>query len=234
VPVASEDGDGDGVLDEGEDLNDNGVLDTGVGADPDDERFLTEDTDGDGVLDDGEDANGNGVLDQGLDVNGDGTLDEGEIDVVAVAEVEPAPAIWKAEGEVDAAFDDLFGSPEIVAVHQSAEDYETIIACGELTAANWEDEDEVVIALRPVDGSGYYGYAVFQRDTGNVPVFGENTTGVTVYLFENLTTQRQERMATPATGGAAETPATTVAETGEAIGTALATALIPTATVEGD
>jgi hypothetical protein len=57
----------------------------------------------------------------------------------------------------------------------------------------------VVIGLRPLNRSNYYGYAVFERDTGDAPVFGEKTTGVTVYLFQGLSTRRMELMATPAT-----------------------------------
>ena len=46
--------------------------------------------------------------------------------------------------------------------------------------------------------SAIYGFAVFERDTGNVPIFGDDTTSVTVYLFDNLATQRSDRMeATP-------------------------------------
>ena len=219
----AEDLDGDGVLDEGEDLNGNGIVDVGVDTNADglladdeiarpaggigledadrdgilnqdEEGYLAEDANANGVLDEGEDLDGNGILDQGIDANGDGMVGEGEAFVVAV---DPTPRVYKAEAEVDATFDDLFGSPEIVAVHKNANEYDTIIACGELSqAADAADEDQVVISLRPVNGSGYYGYAVFERDTGNFPVFGENTTGVTVYMFEGLASQR-ERLSTP-------------------------------------
>lgn len=170
-------------------------------ADVDEAGYLTEDTNGNGVLDDDEDINDNGVLDVGFDADEDGTLGDDEIipaaDAAAVAV--NFPTVWKAEGEVDRDFDQLFENPMVVAVHQSAEQYGTIIACGNVSASNWDDEDQVVIGLAPVGDSGYYGYAVFERDTGNVPVFGENTTGVTVYLFQDLATQRENRQdqATP-------------------------------------
>jgi hypothetical protein len=203
-----EDLDGDGVLDEGEDLNGNGVLDTDIGIGTDDldgdgvrnedeENYLTEDLDGDEVIDAGEDINGNGVLDAGVDADNNAALEDDEIVPAggAALVVSDPPTVWRAEGEIDADFDELFGEQQVIAVHQSAEQYETIIACGDVAAVDWEDQDEVTIGLRQVDDSGYYGYAVLERDTGNVPVFGENTTGVTVYLFEDLPTQRQERMA---------------------------------------
>ncbi len=109
------------------------------------------------------------------------------------------PEILKTEAEVDATFDDLFGAPHVVAVHQNAVDYGTLIACGDLAAANREGAGEAVIGLRPLNASNYYGYAVLEQDTGDVPVLGENTTGVTVYLFQGLSTIRGRRitMATP-------------------------------------
>ena len=174
-----------------DDLDADGILDV------EEEGYLTEDLDGNGVLDDGEDLDDDGTLDTGIDADGDGVLGDDEVIVVAAVAV---PRIFKAEGEVDATFDDLFGSPEIIAIHKNANEYANIIACGELMQApDAEDSDEVVISLRPINGSGYYGYAVFERDTGNVPIFGENTTGVTVYMFQGLSTQRENRMDTTPT-----------------------------------
>ncbi len=236
LAAGDEDLDNDGVLDEGEDLDGDGVLD-GAGtleggdepvdglagdvdedgvADVDEEGYLDEDLDNDDVLDEGEDLNGNGVLDAGIDQDGDGTLGEDEIipgagiEADAVVVAIDFPTVWKAEEEVDATFEELFGTeedvaeeeedddalddPGIIAVHESSENYGNIVACGELGVVDWEDSDDVVVGLRPIKGSGVYGYAVFERDTGNIPIFGENTSGVTTYLFQNLPTLRQERM----------------------------------------
>jgi hypothetical protein len=130
---------------------------------------------------------------EGEDRNDNGVLDEDEI--VAAAAVHGA-SVYRTEGEVDAGFEELFGSPEIIAVHRSAKDYGTLIACGELsTGADPGGEDEVLVPIRPVGDSGYRGFAVFERDTGGVPIFGEERTGVTVYLFEGLTTLFEERLA---------------------------------------
>ncbi len=68
--AASEDLNGNGVLDANEDLNGNGLLDLGFFG-------MTEDLNGNGVLDLSEDTNGNGVLDT-EDLDGDGILDVGE------------------------------------------------------------------------------------------------------------------------------------------------------------
>lgn len=105
------------------------------------------------------------------------------------------PSVLAASAEVETTFADLFAAPHVVAVHRSDEDYGTLIACGELTGAAWEGEDDVVIGLRPRNDSNYYGYAVFESDTGDVRVFGEGTTGITVYLFQGLNTLRGDRWA---------------------------------------
>ena len=82
-------GNGNGLLDPGEDVNANGLLDIGEDDNEDlnnngvldlvTDRFvgaaLSEDVNGDGSLNAG---NGNGVLDPGEDVNGNGLLDLGE------------------------------------------------------------------------------------------------------------------------------------------------------------
>ena len=220
------DEDADGVFDDDEavdgDLDDDGV------ADVDEETYLDEDLNDDGVLDPDEDLDDDGVIDAGFDEDGDGVLDENEIAPAAGMDVDAAlvlidlPTVWKVEEEVDATFEELFGEEEavedeeedddalddtgLIAVHESSENFGNIVACGELTAPLWEDESDVVVGIRPVNQSGVYGFAVFERDTGNVPVFGENTTGVTVYLFQNLRTLRQERMGTPAAAAPTPTP----------------------------
>jgi len=82
-------GNGNGLLEPGEDVNGNGVLDAGEDDNEDlnnngirdlvDDRFIgalpNEDVNGDGVLNQG---NGDGVLDPGEDVNNNGLLDFGE------------------------------------------------------------------------------------------------------------------------------------------------------------
>ncbi len=136
------------------------------------------------------------MIDYGIDADVDGALDEDEVIAIAAA---PESIVWRVESEIDATFDELFGSPEVLAIHQSPDNYGTIVACGDLSTVQFaDDQDEVLVALSPVNNADYYGYAVFQRDTGNVPVFGENVTGVTVYLFEGLPTLRDTLSGTPA------------------------------------
>ena len=75
------DSDGDGLPDDVEDSNGNGIVDVGE-TDP-----LNPDTDGDGALDGQEDSNGNGIVDAdeadplNPDSDGDGLTDGYEINV---------------------------------------------------------------------------------------------------------------------------------------------------------
>ncbi len=192
-----------GELAEG-DVNANGVFDAYEGA------YLAEDLDDDGVLDEGEDLNGNGVLDVGFDGDDDGVPDDDEIVTAANPHI-PAgefASVWKVDEEVDASFEEIFGTPDdseeedeenlsrpgVLAVHKGPESYGTILACAELAApAGWEDRDTVVLGVTPAGDSDLFGYAVFERDTGNVPVFGENTTAVTVYIIDSFPTLRDAR-----------------------------------------
>jgi len=218
--VIGEDIDADAIMDTEEELETTGVLDASpeplVGDEDGDgvpneeeEGFLAEDLDVDGALDPGEDTNRNGTLDAGIDEDGDGVLDEEErfdagttLDANVGANAPagaPRPTVWRADGEIDRTFDELLTAPHVIAVHRSAERYGELVACADVAATQWEERDRLVLGLEPVGDTPVYGYAVLERDTGNIPVFGEDTTGVTVYLFEDLSTMRDERLAaTPA------------------------------------
>lgn len=178
--------------------------DDGRDLDREDATYLDEDLDGDDILDAGEDVDSDGLLDRGIDVDADGVIDEpGRLVPVSGRDAR----IFKAEEDVDATLDDLFGSPKTLVVHKSAEEDASILACGELTrAADVEDEEVVVVGLRPVDGSDYFGYAVFERGTSNLPIFGDNTTGVTVYVFHGLSPRGDTLADSTPTSEAAGTP----------------------------
>lgn len=176
------------------DIDADGVLDA------DEDAYLSEDVDDDGMLEEGEDLNVNGVLDTGFDENGDGVLEGVEIITGSTGQF---TTVWKAENEVDATFDDLFDesededgidTPGVIAVRAGSGDSDNIVACAQLdAAAGWEERDTVVLGLTPEGDTDLYGYAVFERDTGNVPIFGENTTGVTVYVIDSPPTLRDSR-----------------------------------------
>ncbi len=92
-----------------------------------------------------------------------------------------SPPVLKLEEEIDTAFDDLLGRPHAIVIHQSAEDDGTYAACGELGGV--PIDGELAVGLRPLSEERYYGVAVLEKDSG-APVVGEDTTRVTVYLFQ--------------------------------------------------
>lgn len=92
---------------------------------------------------------------------------------------------------------DIADGNRAINVHESAENIETYIACGEIAGAPIATSDggsELPIALRELNGSGYAGIALL-RDL-------DDQTEVRVYLFQGLT------------GGSASTPASDSGEQG--------------------
>ena len=172
--------------------------DLGVADDADpaaDPLYLTEDLDGDGVLDEGEDLNENGILDEGLDLDEDGLLADDEIlaDGDAAVAIINYPDVWVARGAIDASFESIFNQPNVIAVHQSSEQYETIVACGNVGGVDADvAAEEVVVGLGAADGSGIRGYAILEEDDD---LFGDDTIEVTVYLFDGLPSARDQLMA---------------------------------------
>jgi hypothetical protein len=173
--------------------------DTAYGVYGDDE-FLSEDLDEDGILDDGEDLDGDGVLDFGIDANDDGVLNGEEViaEGEAVIAIVNLPTVYEASGEIDAGFEPIFNQPNVITVHESSENYETIVACGNVGGLVYEDEEEIVVGLSAVGGSNVRGYAVFQNDGS---LFGTDPTGVAVYVIEGLPTHTERLMeGTPEAG----------------------------------
>jgi hypothetical protein len=85
--------------------------------------------------------------------------------------------------------DFLDASPYVILVHKSAQDYTTYIACGEIGGP--VVNDQLVVALRPLSDSGYYGVAILNRANT-----GDNGTTGNIYLFSGAS--GAGGMATPA------------------------------------
>lgn len=88
------------------------------------------------------------------------------------------PVLTSTETGIEASLDDLLAQeqPHVLIVHQSAEAFETYIACGELGGP--VQDDQLVLALRPMNNSGYAGTATLRRD-------GDNTQS-NIYLYEQV------------------------------------------------
>jgi hypothetical protein len=90
-----------------------------------------------------------------------------------------APPLLEAAAEdVEYNLGDLLasGQPYVVIVHQSAEEFTTYLACGELAGPFVDNQLE--IALRPVGNAGFAGVATFEG--------GDDTTTSVVYVITEL------------------------------------------------
>lgn len=106
----------------------------------------------------------------GVDFNGDGQLQEDE---VITPDGVNAPA-GKAENDLGDSVNT--SEPFAVAVHQSPDAYDTIIACGSLQGAQ-ESDGNSIVQLQPVGDSGIFGFSVLTDDTSSMTtyVFQPNT-----------------------------------------------------------
>jgi plastocyanin len=117
-------------------------------------------------------------------------------DIVPGIEATGAIPVASSTTTVDVALADLANGGHAINAHESAENIDTYIACGEIgTLAT--DPDRIAVGLRELNGSGHSGVAVLQAA-------GEQTE-VTIYLAHGLSGD-----AAPATEG---TPDDAAAET---------------------
>jgi hypothetical protein len=85
---------------------------------------------------------------------------------------------------IDTNIDDLINpsTPHALVLHESAISYTHYLACGEL-AGQPKTDDQVVVALQPLNGSDWTGVAIL-AGSKSVPVVGSNQTQVTIYQFQ--------------------------------------------------
>jgi hypothetical protein len=123
-----------------------------------------------------------------------------------------SPLLSTGETTIQTKLDDLLdpATPYVLAVHASAQDFATIVACGEIAGPVLDDQ--LVIALRPIANSGYAGVAFLTRDG--------DTTKTNVYLMGDvgaLSGQAATPVAattpTPVAGAPVVQPTATVAST---------------------
>jgi hypothetical protein len=76
---------------------------------------------------------------------------------------------------VELAWDDLLAESHAINVHESDENVQNYIACGDIGGV--VVDDKLVIALHPLNDSGYSGIAILEKD-------GDDKVKVEVYLSE--------------------------------------------------
>lgn len=107
----------------------------------------------------------------------------------AVQGVLTAALVYRGETDVEISLDDILADSHSINVHESQENIQNYIACGEIGGIVVDDDgtDTLVISLRPLNDSGYFGFAFLTAD-------GDNTN-VKVWLAEPAATPDVE--ATP-------------------------------------
>jgi len=85
------------------------------------------------------------------------------------------PILVVSQGTIDSSLDDL-GQGNVIAVHASPDDFETIVACGGIAGA--KADGRVAIPLAPAGESTTVGVAILEED-------GDQTQA-TVYIFDTL------------------------------------------------
>jgi hypothetical protein len=88
--------------------------------------------------------------------------------------------LYSQSEEFELAWDDMLATSHSVNVHLSEQEIATYIACGEI-GGNVVD-DKLVIALHPLNDSGYSGIAILTKD-------GDGNVDVEVYLSEPVATE---------------------------------------------
>jgi hypothetical protein len=88
------------------------------------------------------------------------------------------PPILTGSGTADVKLDDLLDTsdPYVLVVHQSAQDFGTLLACGEVAGALVNDQ--ITLALRPLTDAGYAGVAALgstddDKTAGSVVLFAD-------------------------------------------------------------
>lgn len=78
------------------------------------------------------------------------------------------PPALVTESTADMSLTDLAGSERVIALHKSADEFETLVACGFIAGMN--ADGELVITLQPVEDSGVSGVAILTDNDGKTDV----------------------------------------------------------------
>ena len=108
---------------------------------------------------------------QKTNVAAEGEQEPGDTSAEVPAEAQSLGDVYKVAGDTDLGAQDLFddGEPYIVGVHESADNYETLIACGQIMQIM--DGDQVIVILQPVGGSDQTGFVRMGQEAGEAKGF---------------------------------------------------------------
>ena len=86
-----------------------------------------------------------------------------------------APTVLYSESEAEIPWDEVFDSSHAINVHESNENVQTYIACGDIGGP--VKDDRVYVSLLPQNDSGFFGTAVLEEAD-------DDKTKVTIYLSQ--------------------------------------------------
>jgi len=114
------------------------------------------------------------------------------------------PALLTSTAQMAFNLDEFLGSgqPAVVLIHESSQNYNTILACGEIGGP--VIDGSLTIGIRPLNNSGFAGIAEFDSD-------GDNTNGTT-WIIPEVQSLSGGQQPTPAAQGS-PTPGATFAPT---------------------
>lgn len=107
-------------------------------------------------------------------------------DADTIGEGPAVPVVLSASGTIDSSLDDLGNNGNAIAVHQSKDEYDKIVACGNI--AGIKHDGKVVVALNSVDEGTVVGIAILDSDTSGILGLGDDQVNTTVYLFDTQDT----------------------------------------------
>lgn len=145
--------------------------------------------------------------------------DPGDMEGEVPAGAEELGPVFKLDNETEFGGDELLedGGPLVVAVHQSAENYEELVACG--TVLPIIEDDDLYVILQPVGESNQTGFLKISREAGE-------TSGL-LWNCEPLEPKAAEPTPTPApTQTPTPEPSPTPTEEAVIVGTAVVTEVV--------
>ncbi|HWV24627.1 MAG TPA: hypothetical protein VNZ58_10600 [Thermomicrobiales bacterium] len=93
-----------------------------------------------------------------------------------------APTVLSVSGKIDSTLDDLANDVNAIVIHQSADQYDTFVACGNI--AGVKDDGKLVIALNSYENGTVVGIAILDQDNSGILNLGDDQVQVTVYIFD--------------------------------------------------
>lgn len=145
---------------------------------------------------------------QKTNVAAEGEQDAGDTSGEVPAEAESLGDVYKIDEDTDFNANQLFDDEHsyVITVHESADNYENLVACGQMLQVM--DGDEVLVILQPVGDSGQTGFVRLGQDSSGAKGFLWNCQPLQPTTTEATPTPMPTLEPTPSPTAAPTEPAT--------------------------